>query len=291
MAIRIYKKTTAGRRNASVNLLSEVTKKTPEKSLLSPLPKKGGRNNSGKITVQCRGGGHKRRYRRIDFSRKLLDVEGTVVGVEYDPNRSANIALVEYPATQPGQRGEKRYIVAPRGLTDGMTVLSSNSHIEPTPGNCMPLKHIPSGLSVHCVELVPGKGAEMCRSAGSYARLTNKEGKWATLVLPSGEMRQVSLECRATVGVVGNTDHNRVKLGKAGRARHLGRRPKTRGVARNHHDHPLGGGDGKSKGNRPPASKTGVLSKGGPTRQRGKASNKRILRRRASKRYGILRVK
>ncbi len=283
MAIRIYKRTTAGRRNASVNLYSEVTKKAPEKKLLEKITKTGGRNHHGVITTQCRGGGHKRRYRRIDWTRDKAGV-ATVVGVEYDPNRSANIALLEY------EDGERRYIIAPKGLTDGDKVEAAEV-CEPVAGNRMPLKSIPAGLNVHCVELLLGKGAEMCRSAGSYARLTNKEGKWATLVLPSGETRQVSLECRATIGEVGNADHARVKLGKAGRARHLGRRPKTRGVARNHHDHPLGGGDGKSKGNRAPESRSGVPSKGGPTRKRGKASNKRIIRRRASKRYGVLRLK
>ncbi len=283
MAIRVYKRTSAGRRNASVNLYSEVTKKKPEKKLLEKISKSGGRNHHGVITVQCRGGGHKRRYRRIDWSRKKMG-KATVIGIEYDPNRSSNIALIKF------EDGEVRYIIAPRDLTDGMIV--ENAEVaEPEVGNCMPLKSIPTGLNVHCVELQAGKGAEMCRSAGGSARLTNKEGKWATLVLPSGEIRQVSLECKATIGAVGNADHVRVKLGKAGRARHMGRRPKTRGVARNHHDHPLGGGDGKSKGNRQPESKTGVPSKGGRTRMKGKQSNKRIIRRRASKRYGIQRVR
>jgi len=285
MAIRIHKKTTAGRRNASVNLYSEVTRTAPEKSLLKPQNKHGGRNHSGKITVQCRGGGHKRRYRVVDFKRARDGERATVVGIEYDPNRSANLALLEYPDKQ------RAYILAPIGLTDGATVVSDQKAVEPKVGNCMPLGRIPAGINVHNIELVPGKGGQMCRSAGSYARLTNKEGKWATLVFPSGEIRQVSVNCRATIGQVGNTDHNRVSLGKAGRARRMGVRPKTRGVARNHHDHPLGGGDGKSKGNRAPASKTGVLSKGGRTRKHGKASNKRIIRRRVSKRYGQLRLK
>ncbi|MCC5828666.1 MAG: 50S ribosomal protein L2 [Phycisphaeraceae bacterium] len=282
MAIRIYKKTSAGRRNASVNLHSEVTKNKPEKSLLKPKPKKGGRNHSGKITVTSRGGGHKRRYRIIDFRRSKFDVPGTVVGIEYDPNRTCNIALIQY------EDGEKRYILAPVGLTDGMPVMSATGPAEPTPGNAMPLANIPSGLSVHNIEMVPGKGGEMCRSAGTYAKLTNKEGGWATLVLPSGEIRRVSLACRATIGQVGNTDHSLVKLGKAGRARHMGRRPHTRGVAKNHHDHPTGGGDARSKHNRPPASRTGVLAKGGRTRKRGKASDSMIIRRRRSKRYGQL---
>jgi len=282
MAIRVYRKTSAGRRNASVNLYSEVTKTTPEKSLLKPLKKSGGRNHSGKITVQHRGGGHKRRYRLVDFKRGKLDVTAQVIGIEYDPNRTANLALLEY------EDGERRYIIAPRGLKDGADVVSTQGVAEPKIGNTMPIRHIPAGLNLHCIELVPGKGAQLCRSAGTTARLTNKEGQWATLVFPSGEVRQVSLDCRATIGQVGNTDHGQVKLGKAGRARHLGKRPVVRGMAMQHHDHPWGGGDGRSKHNRPPASKTGVPSKGGKTRPRNKASNKRILRRRTSKRYGQL---
>jgi len=285
MAIRVYKRTSAGRRNASVNLKSEITKTTPEKSLLKPLSKKGGRNHHGVITVQSRGGGNKRRYRVIDFSRGKLDIEGTVIGVEYDPNRSALIALIEYAD------GEKRYILAPVGLTDGDKIISSDDKAEPEVGNAMPLKHVPAGLNVHCIELQPRGGGKLCRGAGSYARLTNKEGKWATLVFPSGEIRQVSVECRATIGQVGNTDHQNQRLGKAGKSRHLGRRPHTRGVAKNHHDHPMGGGDGRSKGNRAPESASGVPSKGGRTRPSGKASNKRIIRRRVSKRYGVQKLK
>jgi len=280
MAIRIYKPTSAGRRNASVNLYSEVTKKSPEKSLLVPKPKSGGRNHSGKITQQHIGGGAKQRYRMIDFKRTKFDVVATVVGIEYDPNRSSNIALLEYAD------GERRYILAPLGLTDGDKVVSSQKQVEPKPGNAMPLGRIPAGLNVHCVELVPGKGGQMCRSAGMYARLSNKEGKWATLVFPSGETRQVSINCMATIGQVGNTDHQNVSIGKAGRKRHMGVRPTVRGVAMSHDKHPLGGGEGRSKSNRPPASKTGVLSKGGRTRDRKKASTKRIIRRRVSKRYG-----
>ena len=285
MAIRNYKPTTPGRRDASVNLYSEVTKKSPEKTLLSKNKKFGGRNNQGKITVQSRGGGNKQRYRRIDFSRKKDDMTATVVGIEYDPNRSANIALLKY------EDGQKRYIIAPIGLTDGMTVVSSSEKAEPQVGNCMPLGKIPTGLNVHCIEMVPGKGAQFCRSAGTYARLTNREGKWATLVFPSGEVRQVSVDARATLGQVGNTDHNKVSLGKAGKSRHLGRRPHTRGMAKNHHEHPMGGGDNKSSGNRPPAQRSGTLAKGGRTRKPGKGSNKRIIRRRVSKRYGQLKVK
>lgn len=285
MAIRNYKPTTPSRRDASVNLYSEVTKTTPEKSLLSKKRKFGGRNHHGKITVQSRGGGNKQRYRRIDFGRKKDDIKATVVGIEYDPNRSSNIALLEY------EDGEKRYIIAPIGLTDGMVISSSVNKIEPTVGNSMPLGMIPTGLNVHCVEMTPGRGAQMCRSAGSYARLTNREGKWATLVFPSGEVRQVSVNSRATIGQVGNTDHNKTSLGKAGKSRHLGKRPHTRGMAKNHHEHPMGGGDNKSSGNRPPAQRSGTLAKGGRTRQRGKASNKRIVRRRVSKRYGQLKLK
>lgn len=285
MAIRIYKKTSPGRRNASVNLRVELTKTTPQKSLLRPLSKTGGRNHHGVITSQGRGGGHKRRYRVIDFRRDKDDVPARVIGIEYDPNRSCNIALLEY------EDGERRYILAPLGLTDGETVMSSAGAAEPKTGNAMPLRAIPAGLSVHNIELVPGRGGQLCRAAGSYARLTNKEGRWATLVFPSGEIRQISLDCRATIGQVGNLDHANVTLGKAGRNRHLGRRPQVRGMAKAHHVHPMGGGEGRSKGNRPPASRTGVLAKGGGTRKPGKASNKRIIRRRISKRYGQLKLR
>ncbi len=285
MAIRVYKKTSNGRRNASVNLYDEVTKTKPEKSLLRPKPKKGGRNHHGKITTQSVGGGHKRRYRIVDFKRNKLNVPAKVIGIEYDPNRTCNIALLEY------EDDERRYIIAPVGLTDGATVVASDAAAEPTAGNCMPIKAIPSGLEVHNIELVPGKGGQLCRSAGTSARLTNKEGRWATLVFPSGEMRQISMECRATIGQVGNSDHQHVRLGKAGRNRNKGKRPHVRGMAKNHQDHPLGGGDGRSKHNRPPASKTGVQAKGGRTRKPGKSSNKRIIRRRVSKRYGQVTLK
>jgi len=284
MPIRVYNKTSAGRRNASVNMKTEVTKQKPEKSLLRPKKKTSGRNHHGVITVESRGGKHKRRYRVIDFSRSKIDMPAKVIGIEYDPNRTANLALLEYAD------GERRYIIAPHDLTDGVEVISTQGVAEPKVGNAMPLRSIPAGLTVHCVEMVPGKGAQMCRSAGTYARLTNKEGQWATLVFPSGEVRQVSLNCRATIGQVGNVDNSQVKLGKAGRARHMGIRPHTRGMAMQHHDHPLGGGDGRSKHNRPPASATGVPSKGGRTRKPNKASSKRILRRRVSKRYGQLAV-
>lgn len=283
MPIRVYKKTSAGRRFASVNAHAEITKVDPQRSLLAPLPKSGGRNFSGKITSRGIGGGVKKMYRVIDFKRKDRDgVEGKVIGIEYDPNRSCHIALVEY------KDGVKRYIPAPNGLTDGMTVLSSNSAaVEPQVGNAMPLRHIPTGLDVHCVELTPGRGAQMCRSAGTYAKLTNKEGDYATLVLPSGEVRRVPIDCKATIGQTGNPDHRLRRLGKAGLTRLMGRRPITRGMAKSHHAHPLGGGSGRSKGNRPPCGPTGVLAKGGNTRNRKKHSSKLILRRRSTKRYGL----
>ena len=284
MAIRKYKPTTPGRRHASVNLHVEVTKKTPEKSLLKPLNKTGGRNHQGKITVQGRGGGHKRRYRMIDFKRRKDDMVATVAGIEYDPNRSCHIALLKYAD------GTLRYILAPRDIQDGEELVSSENAVEPKNGNCMPLKHIPTGLTIHNVEMQPGGGGKICRSAGSGAKLTNKEGRWATIVLPSGEIRQVSVECRATIGQVGNLDHQNVVLGKAGRKRWLGRRPRVRGVAMSHHCHPHGGGEGRSKGGQEPSNATGTQSKGGRTRKRGKASDKRILRRRKSVRYGQLKV-
>ncbi|MBL8763242.1 MAG: 50S ribosomal protein L2 [Phycisphaerae bacterium] len=284
MPIRIYKPTSAGRRFASVNMHAEVTKTDPEKSLLRPLHKKGGRNHSGKITVRGRGGGAKRLYRVIDFRRADRDgVVATVTGIEYDPNRSSHVALLAFAD------GVKRYILAPVGLKVGDSLESSGSGpVEPKVGNCMRLRDIPTGLDVHCIEMVPGRGGQLCRSAGLYARLTNKEGPHATLVLPSGEIRKVPIDCRATIGQVGNADHANRRLGKAGLNRHLGRRPITRGMAKSHNAHPLGGGSGRSKGNRPPCGPSGVHAKGGGTRSRKKASQKLIIRRRVSKRYGQL---
>jgi large subunit ribosomal protein L2 len=284
MPIRVYKPTSAGRRNASVNMHTEVTKSDPEKSLLRPIHKKGGRNNRGVITSRGRGGGAKRQYRVIDFKRRDRDgIEGKVTAVEYDPNRTCHIALIEYAD------GVKRYIPAPGGLRVGQAIISSSTEaVEPTVGNAMPLRFIPAGLDVHCVELVPGRGAQMCRSAGTYAKLSNKEGDFATLVLPSGETRRVSINCRATIGQTGNPDNRLRRLGKAGITRHLGRRPITRGMAKSHHAHPLGGGSGRSKGNRPPVGPTGVLAKGGGTRNPKKHSGKLIIRRRVSKRFGQL---
>ncbi|HED54072.1 MAG TPA: 50S ribosomal protein L2 [Phycisphaerales bacterium] len=282
MGIRKYKPTSPGRRNASVLTFEEITKKRPEKSLMEPVKKTGGRNNSGKITVRGRGGGAKRMYRKIDFRRRDRDgLVGKVIGIEYDPNRTCNIALIQYAD------GIKRYILAPVGLTDGDEVHSHTTEaVEPAKGNSMPLRFIPTGMNVHCIELNPGRGGQMCRSAGASARLTNKEGDYATLVLPSGETRRVHLDCRATIGQVGNTDHQNRRLGKAGISRHLGRRPKTRGVAMSHDAHPLGGGEGRSKGGRAPCGPTGTLSKGGRTRDKRKPSSQLIIRRRVSKRYG-----
>lgn len=282
MPLRIYDKTSAGRRFSSVNLHTEVTKTKPEGSLLRPLPKSGGRNHTGIITTRGRGGGAKQRYRLIDFKRSDREmIEGKVIGVEYDPNRSCHIALVEYTD------GVKRYIPHPRALKVGDTIVTSSKQaVDPKPGNCMPLRFIPTGLSVHCVEMTPGRGGQMCRSAGMYATLSNREGNYATLVLPSGEVRMVHVDCKATIGELGNADHANIRWGKAGRMRHKGRRPITRGVAKSHNAHPLGGGSGRSKGNRPPCGPTGVLAKGGRTRDKKKHSTKLIIRRRISTRYG-----
>ncbi len=286
MAIRVYKKTSAGRRNSSVNMFTDVTKKQPEKSLLVTLARNAGRNHTGVIMVRHRGGGAKRRYRIIDFKRTRLDDPATVVGIEYDPNRSCNIALIQYKSD-----GAKAYIIAPVGLTAGMEVVSGSGRVEPQAGNTMKIKDIPAGLAIHNIELIPGRGGQLCRSAGTTTKLANKEGRWATIILPSGEMRQVLMECRATIGQVGNVDHQNVRVGKAGRARHMGVRPSVRGVAMSHHAHPLGGGEGRSKSNRAPCSPTGVLAKGGHTRDPQKASNKRIIRRRRSVRYGVQKLK
>ncbi len=282
MPIKQYKPTSAGRRFASVNAHAEVTKKRPEKTLVEPLQRAAGRNHHGKITVRGRSNGAKRLYRVIDFRRADRDGQAAkVVGIEYDPNRSAHIALLAYAD------GVKRYIIAPSNLKVGSTLMSSGTEaVDPNVGNNMRLRDIPTGLDVHCVEMVPGKGAQMCRSAGTFARLMNKEGDYATLQLPSGEVRRVHLDCRGTIGQTGNPDHINRRLGKAGLARHMGFRPITRGVAKSHNAHPLGGGSGRSKGNRPPVGPTGVGAKGGNTRDPKKASGKMIIRRRVSKRYG-----
>jgi large subunit ribosomal protein L2 len=279
MALKIYNPTSAGRRNSSVNIREELTGAAPTKSLLVPMHHTGGRNNQGFITSQSRGGGAKRLYRIIDFRRDKDGLEGTVRSIEYDPNRTCNIALVTYPD------GEKRYILAPLGLRPGQKVYSG-SQAEPRLGNCLPLARIPTGLEIHNIEMRPGQGGKLVRSAGGVARLAAKEGKWAHLLLPSGELRMVDVNCRATMGQLGNLDHINVRWGKAGRSRHRGRRPHVRGVAKNPHDHPLGGGEGRSHGGRHPCSPTGKLAKGGKTRNRRKASRKLILRRRRNVRQG-----
>ena len=275
MGVRFYKPTSAGRRAGSVSDFADITdpKRKPEKSLLRPLPKKGGRNNQGVITVRHRGGGHKRRYRIIDFKRVKDDMAATVIAIEYDPNRSSRIALLEY------EDGERRYILAPEGLKAEDKVISGEK-VEPRVGNTMPLKNIPLGMRVHNVELTPGRGGQLSRSAGTSATLTAREANWAQLTLPSGEVRRVSAKCRATIGEIGNSDHMNIDLGKAGRKRWLGRRPHTRGTAMNPVDHPLGGGEGRTKGGRHPCGPMGTLAKGGKTRNKRKPSNSAIIRRR-----------
>ncbi len=273
MAIKTYRPTSAGRRHGSVLDYQEITTREPERSLLRPLRKSGGRNNRGCITSRRRGGGNKRRYRLIDFRRDKDGIPGRVKSIEYDPNRSARIALVHYAD------GEKRYILAPLELAVGQKVLTGTG-ADPLPGNSMKLASIPVGLMIHNIELQPGRGGQLCRSAGSFAQLQAREGDYAVVQLPSGELRRVHVNCRATVGRLGNTDHQNVKLGKAGRARHRGRRPYVRGNAMNPVDHPLGGGEGRTKGGRHPCSPTGVPAKGGKTRKPRHPSNRFILRRR-----------
>ncbi len=279
MAVKKYKPTSPGRRNSSVNKYEEVTCTTPEKTLLRPLNKTGGRNHHGVTTVRFRGGGHKRKYRVIDFARKKDGVEGTVATIEYDPNRTCNIALIHYAD------GEKRYILAPVALEVGQKVFSG-PEAEPRVGNCLELSRIPSGMEVHNIELKPGAGGQMVRSAGGSARLAAKDGSRAHLLLPSGESRMVDSRCRATIGQLGNVEHGNVRIGKAGRKRHMGRRPHIRGTAQNPVDHPMGGGEGRSGGGRHPCSPTGKPAKGGRTRKKRKASSKMIIRRRRSVRYG-----
>lgn len=275
MGIRNYKANMSGRRNASVSDFAELTQRgrKPFKSLLEPIKKTGGRNNQGYTTTRFRGGGHKRRFRKIDFKRNKDGVEAKVLAIEYDPNRTARIALLQYAD------GEHRYILAPAGLKAGDAVMSGD-HAEPRPGNCMSLGKIPLGMPVHCIELQPGRGGQLCRSAGCSATLTAREGGWAQVTLPSGEMRRVPVEGRATIGSIGNPDHMNVSLGKAGRKRWLGRRPHNRGTSMNPVDHPLGGGEGRTKGGRHPVGPTGVTSKGGKTRGKRKPSNAAIIRRR-----------
>ena len=282
MGIRIYRPVSKGRRFSSVSDFAEITdrRKLPEESLLVPQRRTSGRNNSGKITVRHRGGGHKKHYRLIDFKRDKDNIPAKVAAIEYDPNRSSRIALLHYAD------GEKRYILAPDGLKAGDTLLSGPD-AEPRLGNCLPLNKIPTGITVHNIEMQPKHGGQMCRSAGAYATLTARDGRWAQLTLPSGEIRRIPAECRATVGMIGNLDHMNIRLGKAGRRRWMGWRPSVRGTAMNPVDHPLGGGEGRTKGGRHPCGPTGVLAKGGKTRRRRKPSNKAIIRRRRSRRYGL----
>ena len=275
MALRKLKPNAPGQRQRSVSAFDTITKSTPEKSLLDTRKRTGGRNNTGRKTARHRGGGHKRRYRIIDFKRDKFGIPARIASIEYDPNRSARIALLVYAD------GEKRYIIAPDKVEVGQTVVSGPDAL-PDLGNCMPLSKIPLGTSVHAIEMRPGKGAQMARSAGTYAQLTAREGKLATLKLPSGEVRQVPVECMATVGTTSNPDHMNIEIGKAGRSRWLGIRPQTRGVAMNPVDHPMGGGEGKSSGGHP-KSPTGVPAKGYKTRNKNKASNKFIVRRRKAK--------
>ncbi|MDE6603924.1 MAG: 50S ribosomal protein L2 [Lachnospiraceae bacterium] len=274
MAIKTYNPYTPSRRNMTGSDFSEITKKTPEKALCTSLKKNAGRNNQGKITVRHHGGGNRRLYRNIDFKRNKDGISAKVIGIEYDPNRTANIALICY------EDGEKAYILAPEGLKDGMKVMNG-PEAEIRVGNCLPLSEIPVGTLVHNIELHPGKGGQMVRSAGNSAQLMAKEGKYATLRLPSGEMRMVPIVCRASIGTVGNTDHNLIKIGKAGRKRHMGIRPTVRGSVMNPNDHPHGGGEGRAPIGRPgPCTPWGKPALGLKTRKKKKASNKLIVRRR-----------
>ena len=272
-AVRKVKPTSPGRRFQAYSTFEEVTSREPEKSLLKPLKKKGGRNVNGRITARHRGGGHKRHYRVIDFKREKIDIPAKVATIEYDPNRSARIALLHYVD------GEKRYILAPLNLKVGDTVLSS-AKADIKPGNTLPLANIPLGTQIHNIELRIGKGGQIVRSAGTYAQLMAKENRYALIKLPSGEVRMVLLNCKATIGQIGNVIHENIPLGKAGRKRWLGRRPKVRGVAMNPVDHPMGGGEGRSSGGRHPCSPWGVPTKGYKTRNKRKKSSRLIVKRR-----------
>ena len=272
MSVRKLKPITPGQRFRIVNEYSEVTTSKPEKSLLKPMKKSGGRNNQGRMTMRYKGGGHKRRYRVIDFKRDKFDVTGEVTSIEYDPNRSAFIALITY------SDNEKRYIIAQKGMKVGQKIVSGQS-VSPDNGNAMPLSNIPLGTVISCIEMRPGKGATLARSAGSYAQLMAREGKFATIKLPSGETRLVLSNCFATIGVVSNSDHQLTVSGKAGRTRWLGRRPRTRPVAMNPVDHPMGGGEGRASGGHP-RSRKGIPAKGFRTRSKTKESNKYIIERR-----------
>ncbi len=277
MAMKHFKPYTPSRRNMTVSDFSEVTKKTPEKSLLAKKSKNAGRNSYGRITVRHQGGGNRQKYRIIDFKRAKDDMSATVLGIEYDPNRSANIALIQY------EDGEKAYILAPQGLTDGDKVISGEA-VDIKPGNCMPISSIPVGTLIHNIELNPKQGGKLVKAAGQSAQLMAKEGKYAHVRLPSGEMRLVLAKCRATIGVIGNSDHENVKIGKAGRKRHMGIRPTVRGSVMNPVDHPHGGGEGRAPvGHAGPMTPWGKPALGYKTRNKKKQSNKFIVKRRNSK--------
>ncbi len=273
MALKKFNPTTPSRRTMVLSAFEEITTDKPERSLTRTTTSKAGRNNHGRITVRHRGGGHKRKYRVIDFKRDKAGIPAKVATIEYDPNRSARIALLHYVD------GEKRYIVAPLGLEVGVTVMSGPA-AEPTVGNCLPLKLIPLGMPIHNLEMIPGKGAQIIRSAGQSAQILSREGAYANIKLPSGEIRRFMVECQATIGQVGNTDHENIASGKAGRARWKGKRPTVRGVAMNPVDHPMGGGEGRTSGGGHPVSPWGVPAKGKRTRKKSKASNKFIIERR-----------
>ena len=274
MGMKHFNAYTPSRRNMTVSDFAEITKKTPEKSLLAKKKEKAGRNSYGRITVRHQGGGNRQKYRIIDFKRRKDNMEATVIGIEYDPNRSANIALIQY------EDGEKAYILAPQGLTDGDKVISGET-ADIKVGNCMPIDSIPVGTLIHNIELNPGQGGKLVRTAGQSAQLMAKEGKYATLRLPSGEMRKVLVNCRATRGVIGNADHENVKIGKAGRKRHMGWRPEVRGSVMNPVDHPHGGGEGKAPvGHAGPMTPWGKPALGYKTRNKKKSSNKFIVKRR-----------
>ena len=273
MSVRKLKPITPGQRFRVVNEFDTITTDKPEKSLLVPLKKTGGRNNQGKMTMRYIGGGHKKKYRIIDFKRNKFGVDAKVVSIEYDPNRTAFIALVQYTD------GEKRYIIAPAGLKVDQVIVSGQENVAPEIGNAMPLSQIPLGTVISCIELRPGQGANIARSAGTFAQLMAKDGKYATVKLPSGETRMILLTCLATIGAVSNSDHQLVLSGKAGRSRWLGRRPRTRAVVMNPVDHPMGGGEGRATGGHP-RSRKGIPAKGYRTRSKTKASNKYIVERR-----------
>ena len=273
MAVRKLNPTSAGVRFQTILDFKEITKKTPEKSLLVSIARKGGRNNYGRITAKRRGGGHRKQSRKVDFRRNKDGISAKVIGIEYDPNRSANVALLQYAD------GEKRYILAPQGLTDGATVMSGKD-AEMRPGNCLVLEDIPVGTLIHNIEMKPGKGGQMVRTAGNSAQLMAKEGRHANIKLGSGEVRLVDVKCRATIGSVGNSEHENISIGKAGRVRWMGKRPRVRAVAMNPVDHPMGGGEGRSSGGRHPCSPYGIPAKGFKTRKKRKPSDKYILSRR-----------